>query len=288
MDWFKRKDKTLEKQARTNVPDGLWLKCPGCGEIIYRAEMERNFHVCNNCEHHFRIGADNYIGIICDDGSFQEHFEKVLPADPLNFKDRQKYSERLKNARKKTGLSEGVKVGLARLDGRELAFGVMDFSFLGGSVGSALGERIGRLIALAHERKLPLVIVSSSGGMRMQEGALSLMQMAKASALLRHYAEARLPFISVLTDPTTGGTTASFSMLGDIILAEPGALIGFAGPNVIRNTIQQELPEGFQRSEFLLEHGFLDAIVSRHELKSTISVLLTHLMETDENPADQR
>ncbi|MBL7033103.1 MAG: acetyl-CoA carboxylase carboxyltransferase subunit beta [Candidatus Delongbacteria bacterium] len=287
MDWFKRKDKTLEKQTRTVVPDGLWLKCPGCGEIIYRSEMERNFHVCDSCSHHFRIGADEYIRLLCDEDSFVEHFNEITSIDPLNFRDKQKYSERLKKAQKKSGLSEGIKTGRAVLNGRPLALGVMDFSFLGGSVGSALGERIGRLIALARERKLPLVIISSSGGMRMQEGALSLMQMAKASALLKEYSSIRLPFISILTDPTTGGTTASFAMLGDIILAEPGALIGFAGPNVIRNTIQQELPEGFQRSEFLLEHGFLDAIVPRRELKSTLDSLLTHLMETDENSADE-
>ena len=286
MDWFKRKDKTLEKQPRTNVPDGLWLKCPGCGEIIYRQEMERNFHVCSGCQHHFRIGADQYLKIICDDDSFSEHFDEITSIDPLKFRDKQKYSERLKKASKKSGLSEGIKTGLARSEGREIAIGVMDFSFLGGSVGSALGERLGRLIALAEEKEIPLIIISSSGGMRMQEGALSLMQMAKASAVLKSFSSVNLPFISILTDPTTGGTTASFAMLGDIILAEPGALIGFAGPTVIRDTIQQELPEGFQRSEFLLEHGFLDAIGPRRELKSSLNSLLTHLMENDANTVD--
>jgi acetyl-CoA carboxylase carboxyl transferase subunit beta len=286
MDWFKRKNTSLDTTKRKDIPDGLWIKCPGCGEIIYRREVEKNSHVCTNCRHHFRINAGQYLELLADPGTFKEEFGNLRSGNPLKFRDRLPYNERLEKARKKTGLSEAVVVGTCRIGGWDTALGVMDFHFFGGSVGSVVGERLGRLIKLATQRRLPLVIVSSSGGMRMQEGALSLMQMAKTSALLQRYSRTGLPFISVLTDPTTGGTTASFSMLGDLIISEPGALIGFAGPNVIKNTIHQDLPEGFQRAEFLLEHGFLDMIVPRQQLKQQIITFLEYL-GPHENTAHQ-
>ena len=277
MDWFKRKKAGITTEVKKSLPDGLWIKCEQCGDIIFKKQLEANFSICRNCSFHFRISADDYIALLLNEGSFQPFAENIRPMDPLKFKDSRKYSERITTTTKKTNLSEAVKVGTGRLGEFEVVAGIMDFRYMGGSVGSVVGERLSKAIDLALTGK-PLIIVSSSGGMRMQEGAISLMQMAKVSAGLAHLAEHKVPFISVLTHPTTGGTTASFSMLGDVIISEPGALIGFAGPRVIKQTIGQDLPAGFQRAEFLLEHGMIDMIVKRNELKNQIAKLLMILL----------
>ncbi|MBI1846947.1 MAG: acetyl-CoA carboxylase carboxyltransferase subunit beta [Candidatus Rokubacteria bacterium] len=271
--WFKRSDD--RSPARTVVvTEGLWIKCDSCREIIYRAEVERAGHVCPKCRYAFRISARDRITLLTDRGSFEEREAGLVTADPLNFKDTKRYRDRVRAAREKTGLGEAVVCGLARIGGLPVVLATFDFSFLGGSMGSVAGEKLTRAIELAIDKHLPVVIVSASGGARMQEGILSLMQMAKTAAALQRLAAQGLPYISVLTDPTTGGVTASFAMLGDVILAEPRALIGFAGPRVIAETIRQPLPEGFQRSEFLLEHGQLDAIVERADLRDTLCRLL--------------
>lgn len=275
MEWFKRVKRGLQPQAKKQMPDGLWLKCEQCGEILYKKELDRNLSVCTKCDHHFRIYSHDYIQLLADPESYQEFNANIKSTDPLKFRDSKKYSDRLKAAIAKTGLHEAVRTGTCTTSGIPIVLCVMDFRFIGGSMGSVVGEKIARATDVAIEKKVPLVIVSASGGARMQEGALSLMQMAKTSARLAKLSDAGLPYVSILTHPTTGGVTASFSMLGDVIIAEPGALIGFAGPRVIKQTIGQDLPEGFQRSEFLLEHGFLDAIVHRKELKETLKRLLT-------------
>ncbi len=281
MSWLRKIIARPVPQARKHVPDGVWLKCAGCGEILYRQELERHLYVCNRCGSHFRIEAERYIEILCDEGSFEPLFTEILSADPLSFRDgKGKYKDKLARAQKKDSSREAVHTGRARIDGLPAAFGVMDFRFLGGSMGSVVGERIARLTALALREELPLIILSCSGGARMHEGILSLMQMAKTCAQLARLDRAGLPFLSILTDPTTGGVSASFAMLGDVILAEPGALIGFAGPRVIRETIRQELPEGFQRAEFLEEHGFVDQVVSRQALRDTIARLLHHFEDS--------
>lgn len=285
MGWFKKVRRTLGSGGKLDVPRGLWTKCDQCGEIIYRKELESQFHICSKCGFHFRIGIDNYLEIITD-GGFLEEFDSTLKSkDPLGFVDSKKYTDRLKAAQAKTGMLEAVRTGLVEIDGRQVILAVLDFSFLGGSMGSAVGEKIARATRRAVELRLPLVIISASGGARMQEGILSLMQLAKTSARLAELREAGLLFISIVTHPTTGGVTASFAMLGDVIVAEPGALVGFAGPRVIMETIGQELPEGFQRSEFLLEKGFIDIIVLRSELKQTLTTLFNHLLnESDTVP----
>ena len=275
MDWFKRKKEGLKPIDRKEMPDGLWVKCDNCTEIIYKKELEKKLYVCPKCDYHFRINSQEYIKILLDKKSFKEFGENIKSADPLKFKDSKKYSDKYAAAVKKTGLSDAVVTGHGKMDGVDVIVSIMDFTFLGGSMGSVVGEKIARSIDLALEEKKPLIILSASGGARMHEGVLSLMQLAKTSAKLALLAEAKIPFISILTDPTTGGTTASFAMLGDIHIAEPGALIGFAGPRVIKQTIGQDLPPGFQRSEFLLEHGFIDTIVHRHELKNRIAQMLT-------------
>ena len=275
MSWIRKAKEGLKaQQRRRELPDGLWTKCEDCGEILYHKELERNLWTCSKCSYHFRIPARTYLRILLDEGSFVERFSEVVSTDPLRFRDAKRYADRLKKAREETGLSEAILVGEARIDGRPLVIGAMDFSFLGGSLASAAGERIARGILLALERRWPLLILSSSGGARMFEGILSLMQMAKTNALLARLSDAGLPYISVQTHPTTGGVTASYASVGDVILAEPKALIGFAGPRVIKQTINQELPEGFQRSEFLLEHGMVDRIVHRTELRRTLSWFL--------------
>lgn len=279
MEWFRKVKRGLKIQKKKEIPDGLWLKCDRCGEIIYRKELERAFWVCSRCGHHFRITSAQYISILMDDGQLDEIDDELTSGDPLGFRDSKKYPDRIKQAVQKTGMKSAVRVGTGRLEGLPLVAAFLDFSFLGGSMGSAVGEKIARGIRLAIDRKIPVVILSSSGGARMQEGILSLMQMAKTSAYLGRLADAGLPYLSVLTHPTTGGVSASFAMLGDVNLAEPGALIGFAGPRVIEQTIGQELPEGFQRSEFLLEHGFVDLIVPRKELKTRIHTLLKLLWD---------
>jgi acetyl-CoA carboxylase carboxyl transferase subunit beta len=268
-----------------NIAEGLWIKCDSCKEIVYRAEVERGGRVCPKCRYPFRIGARERIALLTDAGTFEERQTGLTSVDPLNFKDSKRYRDRVKTARQKTSLEEAVVTGVARIGGFPTVLCVFDFGYLGGSMGSVVGEKLARAIELAVDKHLPVIIVAASGGARMQEGILSLMQMAKTSAALARLAEAGLPYLSVLTDPTTGGVTASFAMLGDVILAEPRALIGFAGPRVIAETIRQPLPDGFQRSEFLLEHGQLDLVVERRDLKDTLRRLLAFFADQPAEPA---
>jgi acetyl-CoA carboxylase carboxyl transferase subunit beta len=283
--WLKKIIARPSAQQRREMPGGVWLKCPGCSEILYRQELERNLWVCTRCGAHQRIGPEKYIEILCDPESFRVLFSDVRSADPLAFRDAGgRYPDKIKRAQKGDTAREGVLTGRGSIGGIEVALAAMDFGFLGGSMGSVVGERIARLTRLAGEERLGLIIVSCSGGARMHEGILSLMQMAKTCTELARFGELGLPYLSILTDPTTGGVSASYAMLGDVILAEPGALIGFAGPRVIRETIGQELPEGFQRAEFLLEHGFVDAVVSRDRLRATCETLLRHFLDMPAGP----
>ena len=272
MAWFWKKKEEGEDAPRKKVQiaEGLWVKCDSCKEIVYRAEVDRAGRVCPRCHYPFRISARERIAAILDADSFEERDAGLTSRDPLEFKDTKRYTDRIKSARKATGLEEAVITGMGRVGGLPVVLAVFEFSFLGGSMGSVVGEKLTRAIELATQKRAPLLIVSASGGARMQEGILSLMQMAKTSAALNRLAEERVPYLSLLTDPTTGGVTASFAMLGDVILAEPRALIGFAGPRVIAETIRQPLPDGFQRSEFLLEHGQLDMVVERRDLRDTL------------------
>lgn len=281
MDWFKRKKEVLKPVDRKEIPDGLWVKCDSCGEIIYKKELEKKLYVCPKCDYHFRITSKHYISVLTDANSFAEFNQNLKSADPLQFKDSKKYGERYKAAVKKAGINEAVVTGRGKIEHIDVVLAIMDFSFLGGSMGSVVGEKVSRAIDIALEEKRPMIILSASGGARMHEGVLSLMQMAKTSAKLALLSESKIPYLSILTDPTTGGTTASYAMLGDVHIAEPGALIGFAGPRVIKQTIGQDLPAGFQRSEFLLEHGFIDIIVHRHELKNRVANLLRFFMHTN-------
>lgn len=280
MDWFKRAKAGLKPQKKKDMPE-LWLKCDSCGEIIYKRELRKSSFVCNNCNFHFRIKSENYIGILLDDGKFEEFNENISSVDFLKFKANKKYSDQIKDATKKTGMNDAIRTGFGTIFGQPVVLGIMDFSFIGGSMGSVVGEKINRAIDKAQERRIPLIIISTSGGARMMESAISLMQLAKTSARLAKYSEAGLPYISILTDPTTGGVTASYAMLGDVNIAEPGALIGFAGPRVIKQTIGQDLPDGFQRSEFQLKHGFVDAVVSRKEMKAKIKEVLDFATDHD-------
>ncbi len=278
MAWFKRKKENISPDSKkTELPDGQWSKCEDCGEIIHNKQLEVNIWTCPKCGYHFRIGSEQYISLILDKGSFKEHDKKMRSADPLQFEDTKKYTDRVETTIKKTGLYDAVRTGVGKIDGKKVAIACMDFNFIGGSMGSVVGEKIARIIDVAYEEKIPLIIISQSGGARMMEGAYSLMQMAKTSSRLARLADAKVPYISVLTDPTTGGVTASFAMLGDIIIAEPKALIGFAGPRVIKQTIGKDLPEGFQKSEFLLENGFIDFIVPRKQLKEKLSLMIDFL-----------
>lgn len=272
--WFKREKEGLEGASKRDMPEGVWVKCPACNTVLYSRKMERNHQVCPECGHHNRLDAEGYIRLLIDEGSWETFNDKITSEDPLEFRDTKKYVDRVAGSVKKTGRHEGVITGNGEVLGHRVVLAVMDFKFLGGSVGSAVGEKIARAVDRAVEEKRSLLIISCSGGMRMQEGILSLMQMAKTSARLTKLARAGLPYISLLTDPTTGGTTASFSMLGDLNLSEPGALIGFAGPRVIKQTIGQDLPEGFQRAEFLLDTGFLDQVVHRLEMRARIGEFL--------------
>jgi acetyl-CoA carboxylase carboxyl transferase subunit beta len=274
MEWFRKVKSGLKIQKKKEIPDGLWLKCEQCGEIIYRKELERDRWVCSKCQFHFRISSAQYIQILMDDGVLAEIDIELTSGDPLGFRDSRKYSERITEATDQNQMKSAVRVGTGKIGGTPLVAAFLDFNYLGGSMGSAVGEKISRGIRLAIQKRWPLLILSSSGGARMQEGILSLMQMAKTAGFLGKLSDAKLPYLSILTHPTTGGVSASFAMLGDVTVAEPGALIGFAGPRVIEQTIGQGLPEGFQRSEFLLEHGFIDIIVPRGELKARISTLL--------------
>lgn len=288
MDWFKRDKQGLVAQKKKDLPEGIWLKCEKCNEILYNKELERNLFVCMKCSYHFRIGSGAYIDLLLDNGEFEELDTEIRSRDPLKFKDTKRYPDRIKDAMKKTGTNEAIRTGAGKINERRVVLCVMEFSFVGGSMGSVVGEKVARAIDKAIAIHVPLIIVSASGGARMQEGALSLMQMAKTSARLTRLADAKLPFISIVTNPTTGGTTASYTMLGDVIIAEPGALIGFAGPRVIKQTIGQDLPDGFQSSEFLLQHGFVDAIVPRKELKSRVWQLLEFMNPVTEANASRK
>ena len=270
---FKSKNGKKE-QAKPSIPEGLWIKCPSCSEIIYKKELERNLEVCPKCNYHFRLKALRRIEIIFDEGSFKELFNDIKPTDVLNFTDTKKYKDRLKEDAEKTGLSDAVVAGEGKIHGLTVASSIFDFNFMGGSMGRVAGEKIAKTFEYAIENKLPVIIFSSSGGARMQEGIYSLMQMSKTVALVSEFNMTGMPYISVLTDPTTGGVSASFATIGDVIIAEPKALIGFAGPRVIEKTIHQNLPEGFQRSEYLLEHGMIDMIVERKDLKDVLKNLL--------------
>ncbi len=266
----------LRPARKSSIPEGLWLRCPGCGQMIYRKQMEANLHVCPECSHHYRIGAVERVKQLADPGSFEPMFTTLSPKDPLKFNDLKGYAERLKSEQKKSGRQDAVLAGKAFIKGRAAMLCCLDLNFMMGSMGSVVGETVTRAIEAATELSLPLVIVSCSGGARMQESGLSLMQMAKTSAALARYSDSGGMFVSVLTDPTTGGVTASFAMLGDIHFAEPKALIGFAGPRVIQQTIRQELPDGFQRSEYLLKAGMVDRVVSRHNLRSEIARVIDY------------
>jgi acetyl-CoA carboxylase carboxyl transferase subunit beta len=275
MAWFKRsKENIASETQKKEVPDGLWTKCHQCGEIIHRSELEKYLFTCAKCGAHFRITGKQYIDILLDDHSFKEFDLRMRSGDPLKFTDTKRYRDRIPEAIKKTKLHDAARWGTGMVEKQPMVIAAMDFSFIGGSMGSVVGEKIGRAIDKAYKARTPLLVISASGGARMMEGALSLMQMAKTSAKLARLADAGVGYISLLTDPTTGGVTASYAMLGDVIIAEPGALIGFAGPRVIKQTIGKDLPPGFQRSEFLLDHGFVDMVVHRRELRSTISQLL--------------
>ncbi len=277
MAWFKKsKEPKLTKKVK--IPEGLWVKCDNCKEIIYRKEIEKNLKVCPKCNYHFRISANERIDLLVDKDSFKEINRNIISGDPLGFRDTVSYRERIKENQGKSKLNEAIITGYSRINGYPVVIAIMDFSFLGGSMGSVVGEKIVRAAEVALENKIPLITVASSGGARMQEGIFSLMQMAKTSAAIARLKEAGAPFISVLCDPTFGGVTASFAMLGDIIIAEPKSLIGFAGPRVIEQTIKQQLPDNFQRAEFLLSHGMIDIVVDRKDLKNTIGKILGHLV----------
>jgi acetyl-CoA carboxylase carboxyl transferase subunit beta len=272
MTWFRREKKALEVPQEKRVQtEGLWVKCDGCKQILWKKDLENNLQCCPKCNYHFKMGSRARLEMLFDDGRYTEHDAKLITTDPLAFKDTKSYRDRIKKAEKETGLTDALLTGEGLIEGKPIIICAMEFSFIGGSMGAVVGEKTTRAIDRCIGQKLPLVIVSCSGGARMMEGAISLMQMAKISAGLARLDEIRKPFISVLTDPTTGGVTASYAMLGDLNIAEPGALIGFAGPRVIEQTIRQKLPEGFQRAEFLLAHGMIDAIVPRKEMKGYLA-----------------
>ncbi len=274
--WFRRNKKGIstETKEKKEAPDGLWHKCPECRTTVTQTDLKNNLYLCPNCNHHNRINASEYFDIIFDNGDFTELFDNIVPKDDLHFVDVKPYIDRLKSAQKTTGLMDAMTVGVGTVEGRKLIIACMNFNFIGGSMGSVVGEKIARGIDYAIKHKYAFMIISKSGGARMMESAFSLMQMAKTSAKLTQLAQARLPYISFMTDPTTGGVTASYAMLGDINIAEPKALIGFAGPRIIKETIKKDLPPGFQRSEFLVEKGFLDFVINRKDLKRKLSDVL--------------
>lgn len=283
MTWFKRQSGELDTSGEKTVrTEGLWVKCEGCRQIIWKKDLEDNLNVCPKCDKHFRIDARTRLSLLLDDNEYEVFDSNLSSTDPLKFVDLKAYSSRLKQAQKDTGLKDAIINARGKMNGRPVVVSAMEYSFIGGSMGAVVGEGITRAIEHATESKMPLIIVSASGGARMMEGVISLMQLAKISAALAYMDDAKVPYISVLTDPTTGGVTASFAMLGDLNIAEPGALIGFAGPRVIEQTIRQKLPPGFQRSEFLLEHGMLDAVVSRREMKSYISRALDFMSQKNQ------
>jgi acetyl-CoA carboxylase carboxyl transferase subunit beta len=283
MVWFKREKKSIENPTpvdeRRVRTEGLWIKCNSCRAIIWKKDLEANWEVCPKCDHHFRLDARRRLDLLLDDEHWTEHDADLASSDPLHFTDTKPYARRLAEARGKLGMKDAIITAEGHLNGRSVICCSMEFGFIGGSMGAVVGEKATRAIERSLAQKQPLIIVSCSGGARMMEGAVSLMQLAKVSAALGRLDEARLPYVSVLTDPTTGGVTASYAMLGDLNIAEPGALIGFAGPRVIEQTIRQKMPEGFQRAEFLLDHGFLDAVVPRRELKPYISRSLDFFLQ---------
>ncbi len=285
MAWFKKEKYTTlnPPQMRDRIPQGLWTKCDNCLEMSVSSDFEENLKVCKKCGHHHRMSANERVALLADAGTFEELFKEVQPVDPLKFVDSKDYASRLEKAQATSGYDEAVVTGTCRLEGLPVALGVMAFDFIGGSMGSVVGERLTRLIEMATVEGLPVIIVSASGGARMQEGVLSLMQMAKTSGALARLAEKRLPYISVLTNPSTAGVMASYASLGDVIIAEPDALIGFAGPRVIQQTINQILPKGFQKSTFVMDHGFLDMVIERKEMKPTLGLLIRYM--TGKNPA---
>lgn len=278
--WFRRIKEgiTTSTREKKETPEGLWYKCPSCKHIFHTEEHVTNSFVCPSCGYHERIGSLEYFYLLFDDNKYTELNANITPADPLHFVDTKKYKDRLKATQGSTGLTDAMRTATGAMNGRKVVIACMDFEFIGGSMGSVVGEKIARAIDYCIEHKMPFILISKSGGARMMEAAFSLMQMAKTSAKLTLLSDAKLPYISLLTDPTTGGVTASYSMLGDLNIAEPGALIGFAGPRVVKETIKKDLPKGFQTSEFLLEHGFLDAIVNRKEMKAKLSLLIGMLM----------
>jgi acetyl-CoA carboxylase carboxyl transferase subunit beta len=276
MSWFKRNKAGIQTatENKKEAPDGMWNKCPNCKKPLLNVEQVENKYVCHYCDYHIRIGSNAYFSILFDNNEYTELFANLKAGDPLNFVDTKPYKDRLLDSQAKTGLNDALRSAVGKVDGQDLVIACMDFSFIGGSMGSVVGEKIARSIDYCIEHKLPFMLISKSGGARMMEAAFSLMQMAKTSAKLALLAEAKLPYICLLTDPTTGGVTASYAMLGDINIAEPGALIGFAGPRVIKETIKKDLPKGFQTSEFVLEHGFLDFIVDRRQLEEKVATFL--------------
>ncbi|MGB7463333.1 MAG: acetyl-CoA carboxylase, carboxyltransferase subunit beta [Candidatus Acidiferrum sp.] len=281
MSWFKREKKSIDQatppEERRVRTEGLWVKCESCRAIVFRKDLEENLLVCPKCQFHFKMNSKRRLALLLD-GRWTEHDAGMVSSDPLKFVDTKAYAKRIKDAQKKLGMNDAIITAEGQLNGRPVICCAMEFGFIGGSMGAVVGEKVTRAIEMAIATRQPLIVVSCSGGARMMEGTISLMQLAKVSAALARLDEAKLPYISVLTDPTTGGVTASFAMLGDLNIGEPGALIGFAGPRVIEQTIRQKLPEGFQRSEFLLEHGFLDAVVQRKDLKPFIANVLDLLM----------
>jgi acetyl-CoA carboxylase carboxyl transferase subunit beta len=280
MPWFRRSKENISSEGpKKDIPDGQWTKCEGCSEIIHKKQLEQNFFTCHKCGYHFRIGSKEYFELLLDEKTFKESDAKMRSVDALNFVDTKRYVDRLKDSTRKSGLNDAVRTGAAKINGIPIVIACMDFSFIGGSMGSVVGEKISRAIDLALKKRNPLIIISSSGGARMMEAAYSLMQLAKTSAKLAQLSDGGVPYISVMTDPTTGGVTASYAMLGDIHIAEQGALIGFAGPRVIKQTIGRDLPKGFQRAEFLQEKGFVDIVLHRKDLKETITKVLKLLQD---------
>jgi acetyl-CoA carboxylase carboxyl transferase subunit beta len=279
MAWFKRTKENITTEEKKDMGEGNWEKCPNCGEIMHKTQWENNLFVCTKCDYHFRIGSKDYFNIIFDEGTFKEFDKKVTSIDVLDFVDNKKYSDRLQETMKKTGLYDAIRNGTGKINGIPAVISAMDFAFIGGSMGAVLGEKIARAVQKAIKTKSPYIIISKSGGARMMEAAIALMQLAKTSAWLAKLAEYKLPYISVITDPTTGGASASYAMLGDVNIAEPGALIGFAGPRVIKQATGKDLPPGFQRSEFVQEHGFLDIVIHRKDLKEKLYYLIKYMKD---------
>ena len=279
MAWFRRKDKNITDEGKKNIPSGLWLKCPTCSEIQYKPELDKNYSVCRHCDHHFRVQPTIYRDLLLDEGKNTEIFNNIKPSDPLEFKAEKNYTEQLETAQLKTKQNDAINCYDGQINSHKVILAIMNFSFIGGSMGSVVGELVSRAVERARKKKIPLILVCASGGARMQESSISLLQLAKTSSKLARFQQEGGLFIPILTDPTTGGVTASFGMLGDVILAEPGALIGFAGPRVIKQTIGEDLPEGFQRAEFLKDKGFIDHIVSREKMKDILSRLIEILIK---------